>query len=123
MKQCPITEEEIREMDTYLKGYRLNCRFLRLDRYEREYLGYREDHEEKFSDSAIARAKMYGIRHYILNLKNGDEKLFLYYHYVRGESVERCAELLGISRASGFRLKRRALILAAMNQSDENKCF
>ena len=58
----------------------------------------------------LVRAKMYEVRHFIMNMENRDEKLLLYYHYIRGESVEKCAELLGISRSSGFRLKKRALI-------------
>lgn len=115
MNECPITEEKIREMDAYLKGYQSNRRLLRLDRYEREYLGYRETPDEITGDGALARAKMYEIRHFIINLENGDGKLLLYYHYVRGESVEKCAELLGISRASGFRLKKKALA-SAVNQ-------
>ncbi len=117
MNECPITEAEIRDMDLYLKGYQTSRRLLRLDRYEREFLGYRETSDEILGDSAMARARMFQIRHFIINLKNGDEKLLLYYHYVRGESVEKCAELLGISRASGFRLKKKALALAAKEKN------
>ena len=81
-----------------------------MDRYEREYFGFSESEgSSMMTDVSIARAKMYEIRHFIMRMKNSDEKLLLYYHYVRGESVERCAELLGISRSSGFRLKKRAL--------------
>ena len=54
-------------------------------------------------------------------LPNSDEKLLLYYHYVKGENVERCAELLGISRSSGFRLKKRAHEMVAMVLYGEEK--
>ncbi len=114
MAECPITEEAVRNVENYLKGYGLNRRLLRLDRYEREYFGYRENADEVTGDDAMARAKMYEIRHFIMEMANSDEKLFLYYHYVRGESVEKCAELLGISRASGFRLKKKALAAAGL---------
>ena len=113
MAECPISEEEIRNTENYLKAYKTNQRLLRLDRYERQYLGYRDRSDEILGDGAFARARMQEIRHFILSLANGDEKLLLYYHYVRGESVEKCAELLGISRAGAFRLKKRAVIMAA----------
>ena len=113
MTDCEISEEEIRRMDRYLRGYETYRRFLALDRYEREFLGYEERLDEMTGDVSMARARMFEVRQFILSLKNSDEKLLLYYHYVRGESVERCGELLGISRAGAYRLKRRALILAA----------
>ncbi len=108
-----VSEDEIQKTNNYLKGYSLNQKLLRLDRYERDYLGYEDSEENIAGDTAIARGKMFEIRHFIMGLDNGDEKLLLYYHYIRGESVERCAELLGISRSSGFRLKKRALLLAS----------
>ena len=63
-------------------------------------------------EAPLARARMYEIRHLINSLPNCDEKLLLYYHYIKGENVERCAELLGISRSSGFRMKKKALVRA-----------
>ena len=63
-------------------------------------------------DRPLARARMFEIRHFIMDMPNSDETLMLYYHYVKGEPVERCGELLGISRSSAFRLKAKALALA-----------
>ncbi len=117
MTESPISKEEVRKIDDYLKAYQLNRRLLRLDRYEREYLGYRETVDEVMGDGALARAKMYEIRHFIMEMANSDEKLLLYYHYIRGESVEKCGELLGISRASAFRLKKKALELASIKRA------
>ena len=68
---------------------------------------------EAMGEAPLARARMYEIRHFINSLPNSDEKILLYYHYIKGESIEKCAELLGMSRSSAFRLKRKALILAA----------
>ena len=108
-----ISEEEIKETEEYLLGYSLNRKLLRMDRYEREYYGANAGLDlEAPGEVPLARARMYEVRHFIMSLHNCDEKLFLYYRYVRGESVERCAELLGISRASGFRMRKRALSLA-----------
>ena len=125
MAKTSVKDTEIQRVENYLKGYMLNQKLLRLDRYERTYFGYR-DSEETIPDTPLARAKMFEIRHFIMELENSDEKLLLYYHYIRGETVERCAELLGISRSSGFRLKKRALCIALeiMNKkygADEKK--
>ena len=118
MNKESVSEEEIRMTEEYLKGYGINRKLLRLERYEREYFGYREDSEELPGEAPLARARMFEIRHFIMSMKNSDEKLLLYYHYVRGESVEKCAELLGISRAGGFRMKKRALTQAALWQRE-----
>ena len=110
-----IDAARLREAENYLSGYSLNRKLLRMDRYEREYYGSDESAEldrESPGEVPLARARMYEIRHFIMSLENCDEKLFLYYRYVKGETVERCAELLGISRASGFRMRKRALQLA-----------
>ncbi len=116
MTDILISEAEIKELDNYLKGYALNVKLLRLDKYERTYFGYRDGEDSAFNDAPLARAKMFEVRHFIMGMKNSDEKLLLYYHYIRGESVEKCAELLGISRSSAFRLKKRALTMAAMQR-------
>lgn len=113
MRDNNIAEKLIKETDNFLRGYRLNRKLLRLDRYEREYFKDEREDFEAFGEVPLARARMFEIRHFIMSLANSDEKLMLYYHYVKGESVERCAELLGISRSSGFRLKKKALALAA----------
>ena len=118
MTESLISEVEIKEIDNYLKGYALNMKLLRLDRYERSYFGYKDGEDSVFNDAPLARARMFEIRHFIMEMKNSDEKLLLYYHYVRGESVEKCAELLGISRSSAFRLKKRALTLAARKRGE-----
>ena len=107
-----VCDEAIQTMENYLKSYGLNQKLLKLDRYERRFFGYESKEEELPGELTLVRAKMYEVRHFIMNMENGDEKLMLYYHYIRGESVEKCAELLGISRSSGFRLKKRARIRA-----------
>lgn len=100
------------EVDNYLKTYGFQRKLLRLSRYERTYFGVEESEDDLPGEAALAHARMFEVRHFIMSLPNGNEKLLLYYHYIKGETVEKCAELLGISRASGFRLKKRALTLA-----------
>ena len=106
-------KEEIKKTEEYLKGYALSRKLLRLDRYEKEYFHTDDSDVEAFGEAPLARARMFEIRHFVMGLANCDEKLFLYYHYIKGESVERCAELLCVSRSTAFRMKARALNMAA----------
>ncbi len=107
-----VSEENIKRMENYLKGYKFNRRLLMMKNYEDKYFDTCEWESESPAEFSLARAKMYEVRHFLLGMNNSNEKLLLYYHFVREEPVERCAELLGISRSSGFRLKRRALASA-----------
>ena len=121
-----MTEEidtcEIKKAEDYLKSYRINGKLLHLERYEREYFGDSGAVDfESLGEVPLARARMYAVRHLINSLKNCDEKLFLYYHYIKGESVERCAHLLGVSRSSAFRMKKRAHVMAAMALRERRK--
>ena len=117
MPRMPLGKQEKNEIESYLNTYSLNKKLLGIEKYHKEYFSHDNSFldntdEKMLNEAPLARAKMFSIRHFILDLPNSDEKLFLYYHYVKGEPTERCAELLGISRRSAFRLKNRALELA-----------
>ena len=117
-----IQTVEIKRAENYLKGYRINGKLLRLDRYEREYFKDKGTVEyESVGEVPLARARMYEVRHFINSLPNCDEKLFLYYHYVKGQNVERCGELLGVSRSTAFRMKKRAHIMAVLALREREK--
>ena len=112
---CGLSSVQKKQIDKYLGSYLSNCKLLKLERYEAEFLGTSlSSHtaSEISREAPMARAKMFEVRHFILDLPYSDERIFLYYHYVRGESVEKCAELLDTSRRSAFRLKNAALALA-----------
>ncbi len=114
MQMKEIDKNDIKRAEDYLKGYCINGKLLRLERYEREYFGDKGACDfEGIGEVPLARARMYEVRHFINSLPNSDEKLFLYYRYIKGETVERCGELLGLSRSSAFRLKIRAVKIAA----------
>ncbi len=112
MQSLPLNAQQRTHAENYLKTYATNLKLLRLDKYHKEFFGKNANNNDMLNEVPLARAKMFEVRHFILELENSDEKLFLYYHYVKCESVARCAELLGISRRTGFRLKDRALALA-----------
>ena len=108
-----ITKKQRQQINDYLYGYLNFKKLLRLERYEKEYLGGRESEDTgMFSELPFARAKMFEVRHFILGLANSDEKLFLYYYYIKGESMSRCAELLSCAERSVYRIKGRALEMA-----------
>ena len=107
-----VSQEEIWNMENYLKSYKICKRILQLKNYEDKYFETLEWESETPAEFGIIRAKMFEVRHFIMGMPNSTEKVLLYYHFVRCEPIERCAELLGISRSSGFRLKRNALIKA-----------
>ena len=109
-------KEYIEAAREYLSEYTVFRKLIEMNEYEKSYFGKSEkslDMEGKRyllpGSEGEARMKMFEIRRFVLSLGNCNEKLFLFYHYIHGESVERCAELMKISRRSAFRLKRRAL--------------
>lgn len=105
----------------FLESYRTNKRMLAMMRYEKDYFsGEKNDHEtekEDFlllpgGDEVLLKNRMYTVRRFIMSLGDSDQKTLLFYHYIKGFSVEKCAELMNIGRTSAFRLKKKALSTA-----------
>ena len=114
----------------YLCGYQLCLDMLNLRRYERkrakQFWEECSCEDVLQGNEAFWKGRMYEIEHLIASLRNGREKLILYYHYIKGESIERSADFLGISRRTGYRMHRKGLlvvgsILARMNRIDYEK--
>ena len=112
MSETKPTEKEIKDAENYLCSYKFCRKLINMKNYEDKYFDTLEWESESPAEFSLARAKMFEIRHFILDMSNSSEKLMLYYHFVRGESIEKCGELLGVSRSSAFRMKKRALTLA-----------
>lgn len=117
MKLTDAEAAELERARDFLCGYRLCADMLGLQKYERK-------RKERFDpsgncedilvgDEAYWRARMYEVGILLGKMKTGREKLLLYYHYVKGESIERTAALLGVSRRTGYRLHQRGLVAAA----------
>ena len=112
-------QEGLREISKYLNGYSVFRRILeeknnRVDHFGNPRNGEESDKKEgeNYELAAIARVKMFEIRRLITSMHTGDEKVFLFLHYIHGETMESCAEKLGISYRQVFRLKKRALLMA-----------
>lgn len=103
-------ETDRADINRYLRDYRRTYSMLRASSLTKRF-----SYEDTFSadaDEAIFRSKMFEIRSLILSIEQIPEKMLLYYYYVKGFTIERCAKVLGISRRSVYRLKLRALDLA-----------
>ena len=79
------------------------------------------DPRKGIEDEMTLRAEMFKIRRSVMSLPNSKEKILLYNRYIRGETMETCAELLGISRRSVFRLSHRAMELYLAYNGDNGK--
>lgn len=112
----------------YLESYRHGARMLRADRYAREYfsdLAEERDAAEAAADeldASLIRARLFEVRGFISVLECGEDgRALLYYHYIRGIPVAECAEMLHMSRAGAFRLRRAALVEVAKKLEDSEK--
>lgn len=127
-----MTEKQIRERieqtRDFLQGYRLCLDMLNLRQYERKRARMADEEflceDILAGDEAYWRARMHQVGLLLENMKNGREKLILYYRYVRGESIERIADRLDVSRRTGYRLHQRGLLSASflldrMRQTNE----
>lgn len=60
-------------------------------------------------DAAMLRLRMREVERSVGALPMGDERLVIELHDLGGASMERCAEQMGISRSTVYRLRRRAI--------------
>lgn len=116
-KTDPTWEERVQKAQNFLCGYQLCLDMLELRGYERKRTGgFRETcncEDVLMGNEAFWHARMYEVGVLLSKMKNGREKLILYYHYVRGERIESAANLLGLSRRTAYRIHQKGLYLAS----------
>ncbi len=103
-----MTEDELQMARGYLESYCLAEKFLSVGRYEREYFG-----EKPSGNEVFWQAESYAVRCFVAGFPPCREKLFLHCRYIRGHSMEKCAELMEVSERSIYRIAKRALVMAA----------
>lgn len=115
-----ISEENIqREMRRYLKEYSDFRKLLEKENFASDSFGNPtkktktcDISEAKNDIDSEIRIKMFEIRRLVTSLPPGDEKVLLFLKYIHGESLESCAEKLGLSPRHIYRLHKNALLLA-----------
>lgn len=103
-------EKSRADINRYLRDYRRTYSMLKSSSLTRKYSG--EDAYRADADEAVFRARMFEIRAFVLSIEQTPEKMLLYYYYIKGFTLDKCAKILGISRRSVYRLKIKALDLA-----------
>lgn len=107
----------VEEAKDFLCSYQLCLDMLNLRKYERKRAKKFDEpcvcEDVLAGDEAYWRVRMYEVNALLSRMRNGREKLILYYRYVRGESVEHAANLIGVSRRTGYRMHARGLQIVA----------
>ena len=105
----------------FLESYLFCKKMLDMNKYERAFFSFSDIGGETSCDDVFLKSRAMRVREFVMNLPNCREKMFLYYHYIHGNTVERCAEIMDISRRSGFRVKKAAIALAARHLPDNDE--
>ena len=90
------------EMDRLLRSYRKMSEALSTSR------SFFRAGQVELDETAV-QAEMYSLRAMILAVEEPRERMFLYHYYVKGQTLEGCAKILGLSLRSVCRIKNRAL--------------
>lgn len=110
-------DERIEHARNFLCGYQLCLDMLNLKKYERRRANVFRDpcdcDDILMQSEPYWRARISEVGALISSMKNSREKLILFYHYIRGESIEHAANILGVSRRTGYRLHQKGLVIAA----------
>ena len=111
---------KISEVREYLKGYADFRNLLAIKTEDRKYFGNPTkisndqgcEGDEPFQ-IAMLRMKLLERRRFVLSLPAGDEKVFLFLRYLHGETMESCAERMGVAVRTAYRIHKSALLMAS----------
>ena len=119
------SDGRIAEVKSYLRGYSVFRKLF--DRGNGEYLTFENPSYCEVNDDGNSEfcgtcsVKLFEIRRFVNSLPVGDERVLLFLHYIHGETLEKCAERMMLSRRSVYRLHRCALELAAAHYYEYKK--
>ena len=124
-KENNSEKERIEAVRNFLCSYRVCFDMLNLRKTERKREHVFEDPFEcgdvLAGGEAYWKARMYEVRALIASMRNGREKVMLYYHYIRGMSIEHAADMMDISRRTGYRMHQRGLFMASFLYRNKRK--
>lgn len=118
MKQQNQRTEKENKILSYLESFRLYQRMLKGNRRARAFFEAEREGQNSLCDDALLKARMIAVRRFVLTLPDCREKMLLYYRYLYGYSVEKCAELMDVSRRTAFRIANEAIRFAAENYTE-----
>ena len=93
------------EADRLLRAYRRSEEILRATR---KFSGGNYYGEDTACEAALS-ARMFSLRSAILGMSDERERMVLYFYYVKGFTLERCAKMMGVSLRTVVRIKSAAL--------------
>lgn len=116
MELC--SDEEFARAQDYLSGYCLCEKMLGLRGYERKRSTHSDTpaNTEQILQASEQHWELQAleIKALINGMRNGREKMVLYYHFIRGESVDSAARLIGISRRTAYRMLQKGIAMVAI---------
>lgn len=98
-----MKEAEIIEL---LKQYSVCKKFLDSQAYAKEY--FNPDDTQKIDKKEIYEARIHAIESLIQLLEPSDEYTLLHLHYIKGITIEKCAECMCMSQRTAFRMLKKA---------------
>ena len=118
-------DEMIEAARNFLCSYQVCFDMLNLRKTERKRARVFEDPFEigdvLAGGEAFWKARMYEVRALLAGMRNGREKVLLYYHYIRGMSIEHAADMMGVSRRTGYRIHQRGLFMVSFLYHNKRK--
>lgn len=98
-----MKESEVIEL---LKQYLVSKRFIDSQAYAKEY--FNPYGTQKIEEKELYEARMHAIESLVQLLAPSDEYTFLRLRYIKGLTVEKCAESMFISTRTAYRLQKKA---------------
>ena len=105
---------------SYLESYKIYAKMLDMRVCEEKLFSFGNEETKKAAaayEAVCIKTRMKEIEDFIegLNVESKwlECKIFLRYHYILGYTIEECSERMYVSRSTAYRLKKRALRLAA----------
>ena len=94
------------EIIDLLKSYSVCKKFLDSQAYAKEY--FDPDGTQKIIKKEIYESRINAIESLIQLLEPSEEYTLLHLHYIKGITVEKCAESMNVSRRTAYRILKKA---------------